>query len=321
LPFLIPGGYANAVVRPSASARASPFAAVNPARVHSIVWLEPKARCTWAPDYPWGNGPEELEVEERVLALWGTAEYGHAFQQQQASRGNVLSDAAVAAMAKAARHACTPDVAKALSAMWLETDISAVLPAVQVPALLLAHGGRDSGEAEYVASLMPRAELKKMPGDAWEVDELPMWAEEIRRFIGVESPTIGLDRVLTTVLFTDIVGSTERLTEIGDGRWKGVLAAHDERARREIARYGGRYVDSTGDGFLATFDGPARAVRCAQAIGSAVRDLGIQIRAGYTLARWKLTATTCEASRCTSARGLPRLEAHLTWWYLKPSRI
>ena len=256
------------------------FAAANPARVHSIVWLEPKARCTWAPDYPWGNGPEELEEEERVLALWGTAEYGRAFQQQQASRDNMISDAAVAAMAKAARHACTPDVAKALSDLWLETDISGVLPAVQVPALLLVHGERDTGEAEYVASLMPRAELKKMPGDAWEPDEMPRWAEEIRRFIGVESPTTGLDRVLTTVLFTDIVGSTERLTELGDSRWKGLLAAHDERTRREIARHGGRYIDSTGDGVLATFDGPARAVRCAQAIGSAVRDLGIQIRAG-----------------------------------------
>ena len=91
-------------------------------------------------------------------------------------------------------------------------------------------------------------------------------AEEIRRFVGVGPPARNLDRVLATVLFTDIVGSTERLSKLGDAGWRSVLARHDERARAEIDRHRGRYIDSTGDGIFATFDGPARAVTCAQAI-------------------------------------------------------
>ncbi len=258
------------------------FAASHPERVHSIVWIEPVARCTWAPDYPWGHPPEDLEAEQQLLELWGTAEYGRAFQAEQAAGGNVFPDAQAAYVGKSTRHACTPDVAKELARIWYETDVRGVLPAVQAPTLLLVHGEREKGvaEAEHIAALMPHAEVRKMAGEAWEVDEMPMWAEEVRAFIGAKRPTVGLDRVLATVLFTDIVGSTEQLSQLGDAQWRSILAHHDERARAEIERHRGRYVDSTGDGLLATFDGPARAVRCAQAIGSSVSDLGIKIRAG-----------------------------------------
>jgi class 3 adenylate cyclase len=267
------------------------FAASHPERVHSIVWQEPKAPCAWSPDYPWGLGPEDIDEEERVLALWGTAEYGRAFQAQQAARGNVFADAEAADLAKAARHACSPEVAKQLSDMWLETDVSAVLPAVQAPALLLAHGEAEAGEAEYVAARMPCAELRMMPGGAWDPDEAPMWTEEIRRFVGVEVPVAGLDRVLATVLFIDIVGSTELTARLGDTAWKELLADHHERARTEIERHRGTFVDSAGDGLFATFDGPARAVRCAQAIGAAVMPLGIQIRAGCHTGEVELSGT------------------------------
>jgi class 3 adenylate cyclase len=111
-------------------------------------------------------------------------------------------------------------------------------------------------------------------------DNSDAWLASIREFIGVQKPPAEIDRVLATVLFTDIVGSTEKVAQSGDSRWKKVLAAHDERARREIERHRGRYIESTGDGLLATFDGPARAVRRAEAIGEAVRDLGFEIRAG-----------------------------------------
>jgi class 3 adenylate cyclase len=256
------------------------FAASHPEHVHSIVWLEPTARCTWAPDYPWGNRPEEVEEGERVLELWGTAEYGRAFQAQQASRGNVFSDTEAMFLAKAARHACTPDVAKQLSDMWLETDVGGVLPAVQAPALLLVHNELDPGESEFVAARMPRAELRRMPGGAWEIDEVPMWTEEIRRFVGVQTPATNLDRVLATVLFTDIVGSTERAAKVGDAAWKELLERHHATVRHEIDRWHGAEVDTAGDGFFATFDGPARAVRCAQAVAETVRSLGLEIRAG-----------------------------------------
>jgi len=258
------------------------FAASHPERVRSIVWMEPMARCVWIPDYPWGYRPEEIEADQQALALWGTPEYGRALQAQQAARGNVFPDSEVDFVVKSARHACTPDVANELSRIWYDTDVRSVLPAVQAPTLLLVHGGKEEtvAETEHIASMMPHAEVRKMPGAAWEVEEMPVWAEEVRAFLGVKPPTVDLHRVLAAVLFTDIVGSTQRLTETGDAAWRSILARHDERARSEVSRYGGRYVGSTGDGLFATFDGPARAVTCAQAIAQAVADLGIHIRSG-----------------------------------------
>jgi class 3 adenylate cyclase len=240
------------------------------------------ARCTWIQDYPWGYRPEEIEAEQLLLELWGTPEYGRAFQADQAVRGNVYPDSEVNFFAKSARHACTPDVAKELSRIWYETDVRSVLPAVQAPTLLIVHAekGETVAEAEHIASRMLHAEVRKMPGAAWTVEEMPVWAEEVRAFLGVKAPTADLHRVLAAVLFTDIVGSTQRLTETGDAAWRSILARHDERARSEVSRYGGRYVGSTGDGLFATFNGPARAVTCALAIAQAVADLGIQIRSG-----------------------------------------
>jgi len=250
--------------------------------VRSIVWMEPMARSVWIPDYPWGYRPEDIEAEQRLLALWGTLGYGRAFQAQQAARGNRYPGTEVDFIVKAARHACTPDVAKELTRIWYDTDVRSVLPAVQAPTLLLVHGGKEEtvAEAEHIASMMPHAEVRKMPGTAWEVEEMPAWAEEVRAFLGGKAPPVDLHRVLAAVLFTDIVGSTQRLTETGDAAWRSILARHDERARSEVSRYGGRYVGSTGDGLFATFDGPARAVTCARAIARAVADLGIQIRSG-----------------------------------------
>ena len=192
------------------------FAASHPQRVHSIVWVEPMARCTWSPDYPWGQRPEDVEEEERVLALWGTAEYGRAFQVQQASRGNVFSlDAEAANLARASRHACTPDVAKQLSDMWLETDVSDVLPAVQAPTLLLARGE-------------PRCRRSRIRGRTHAASGTDEGCRAVRgasrryrcgcrrsgRFVGIEALATDLDRVLLPVLFTDIVGSTERASAV-----------------------------------------------------------------------------------------------------------
>ena len=258
------------------------LAASRPERVHSMVWMEPQPRFAWAPDYPWGRTPAAMEAELRDLELWGTLAYGRAFIQDEASRGNVFPDSEAAHMARASRNACTPDVARALAQIWYESDVRGILPAVQVPTTILTMGATesDSDRAQYIASLIPGAELRRIPGDAWTEETVRTFAEEIRRVAGVRSPVENLDRVLATVLFTDIVSSTEQLSHLGDAKWRSLLARHDERARAEIDRHRGRYVDSAGDGLLATFDGPARAVRCAQAIGLSVHDLGIQIRAG-----------------------------------------
>jgi len=261
------------------------LAASKPQRVHSMVWMEPNPRFAWAPDFPWGRTSADMERELRDIELWGTRAYGEAFLLDEASRGNAMPDspdAIVAKMfAKASRNACTPDVARALSKIWYESDVRAILPDVQVPTLVLKmNQDEDFDRAGYVASLIPGAELREVPGPEWSEETMRSLAEEIRRVAGVAPPATDLDRVLAAVLFTDIVGSTERLSEVGDAEWRSVLARHDERARTEIERHRGRYVDSTGDGLLATFDGPARAVRCAQAIIASVRDLGIRIRAG-----------------------------------------
>jgi class 3 adenylate cyclase/pimeloyl-ACP methyl ester carboxylesterase len=258
------------------------LAATKPERVHSLVWLDPNPRFAWAPDFPWGRTQADMDAELRDIEHWGTRAYGQAFQQDEAARGNVMPDFYAALMARWSRNACTPDVARALSRIWYETDVRGVLPAVRVPTLVLSWPARerDIARSRYVASLIPGAELREMPGDGWSERDMVAIAEEIRGFVGVGPATKDLDRVLAAVLFTDIVGSTEHLSRLGDAGWGSVLARHDERAKVEIDRHRGRHVDSAGDGIFATFDGPARAVRCAQAIGASVRDLGIQIRAG-----------------------------------------
>ena len=270
------------------------LAASKPERVHSMVWMEPSPRFAWAPDYPWGRTPADMEAEFRDIELWGSLAYGRALLQDEASRGNVFPDYEVAIFAKASRNACTPDVARALTKIWYESDVRGVLPSVQAPTSILTMRARsdDFDRSNYVASLIPGAELREIPGDAWTEEIIRSYAEEIRRVAGVRPQAKDLDRILATVLFTDIVGSTQQLSEVGDAEWRSILARHDERARAEIERHRGRYVDSTGDGLLATFDGPARAVRCAQAIGSSVRDLGIQIRAGVHTGEVELDGDT-----------------------------
>jgi class 3 adenylate cyclase len=154
-----------------------------------------------------------------------------------------------------------------------------------VPTLVLHRVGDlidPIAQSRYVVGLIPDGKLVELLGDdhQWFAGDTDAIVDEVQEFLtGVRQPR-DLDRVLATVLFTDIVESTETAAELGDARWKELLAKHDDRARAETDRHRGRYVDSTGDGLFATFDGPARAVRCAQAIGASVRDLGIQIRAG-----------------------------------------
>ncbi|HEY3036413.1 MAG TPA: adenylate/guanylate cyclase domain-containing protein, partial [Streptosporangiaceae bacterium] len=178
-----------------------------------------------------------------------------------------------------------PATAEAIERLDMETDIRAVLPAIHVPTLLLYRPEFPDPPPEvgdYVAAQISGATLVALPGRdhppySGDVDAI---VDEVEAFLTGERHGASLDRILATVLFTDIVGSTQRLAEAGDARWAHLLAQHDGLARREIERRRGRYIDSAGDGLLATFDGPARAVRCAQALGAAVGELGLDIRAG-----------------------------------------
>jgi class 3 adenylate cyclase/pimeloyl-ACP methyl ester carboxylesterase len=258
------------------------LAATRPRLPRALVWLEPVARYSWAPDYPWGLTQEDRDLEEEFIGLWGTDAYAKAFQEEQEEVGNPLAPEYLALLPMQTRSACTPDVAALLSEMWHETDVRGVLGAVQTPALLLVHEERktDVEQAEYVATQMQVAEVRRMRGLAWNFADQPAWARQIREFIGIDRPHPAFETVLSSVLFTDIVGSTDRLAALGDRAWRDFAQRHHAIVREALKRWRGVEIDTAGDGFYATFDGPARAVRCALDIAQAVRGLGIEIRAG-----------------------------------------
>lgn len=265
-------------------------AATRPGLARALVWLEPMARYAWAPDYPWGRSWEALDAEVAQAATWGTERYGRWFLEAEAGMGNVMPESMAGSFTRQSRNACTPDVARELSTIWFETDVRGVLPSVQVPTLLLVHEERANSveEARYVESLMPSAEVREMPGDAWTLDEQRDWLDEIRGFIGEDLSAPSLYSVLATIMFTDIVGSTERQAELGDRRWKELVLAHHAVVRDALDRWHGVENDTAGDGFYATFDGPARAIRCAHEVTERIRDLGVEVRAGVHIGECEL---------------------------------
>jgi len=173
------------------------------------------------------------------------------------------------------------------------TDVRPVLPTIQAPTLVLQRVGDQFSNVQqgrYFAEHIPGARLVELPGEdhaGWEGDQDP-GNDEIEEFITGHRPVHEPDRVLATVLFTDIVGSTDKAQALGDRRWRDLLDQHDEVARAQLDRHQGRLVKTTGDGLLATFDGPARAIRCASTIRDEVRPLGIEIRAGLHTGECKL---------------------------------
>jgi class 3 adenylate cyclase/pimeloyl-ACP methyl ester carboxylesterase len=263
------------------------LAATDPDRVRGLVWWNPSPRTTWSHDYPWGWGPREVEAELAALEHWGTIEWGEAWADQFAEvAGPRPPEEEIRAEAKASRNTCTPDVAVALSRMWFETDLRSVLPSLRVPCLLLVDSPdpRHLAVAEHAAALIPDAQIVLVPND-WPTPEtmnavLGPPQEAIRRFVGLEPGRQSLDSVLASILFTDIVGSTERQAAIGDLDWKDLVERHHALVRGALAQWRGVENDTAGDGFYATFDGPARAIRCALEIGERVRGLGIEVRAG-----------------------------------------
>ena len=169
--------------------------------------------------------------------------------------------------------------------MNTEIDVRNILPSVRVPTLILHRtGDRDANieEGRYIAARIPKAKFLELPGPdhlPWVGDQAEV-VDEIEEFLTGIRPAPEPDRVLATVLFTDIVGSTERASSLGDNAWRDVLEQHHASVRRELEHFRGQEITTTGDGFLATFDGPARAVRCALAIRDRLRQSGLEVRAG-----------------------------------------
>jgi class 3 adenylate cyclase len=188
-------------------------------------------------------------------------------------------------VARYLRLAASPATAAAVIRMLLQLDIRPILPTIRVPTLVMHR--RDNSlltidNGRYLAEHIEGARFVELPGADFglELGDVDSVVDEIQEFLTGTPAAIDTDRVLATVLFTDIVGSTERSAELGDQRWRDVLDAHDRLAERQLARYRGTLVKATGDGLLATFDGPARAIWCALALRDGLRGLGIEIRGG-----------------------------------------
>jgi len=250
------------------------FAASDPERVHSIVWWYPAPRTTRAPDYPFGTDDELLERSTRdIRDTWGTDTYG------MSELEFVTSESTSFPWGRFSRQTATPDVALEMDRIYNETDVRGAMPAITAPVLLMARE-RDRAALEYYASLLRRPTIRLFPGeDALKVEEIPAVLEAIRRFVGIETVP-EFDTILSTVFFTDVVDSTQKQAAMGDHRYKGMIEQHHAIVRDELQRWRGVESDTAGDGFFSTFDGPARAIRCALQISEKVRELGIEIRAG-----------------------------------------
>jgi class 3 adenylate cyclase len=264
------------------SALAALFAATHPARTRALVMYDPWGRTLQAPDYPYAISAAGLEAEiAAVESEWGTPEYAARYLRDDSP--SVAGDASyVGWFAKVLRSFVSPSQAAEMYRIWSATDVRAVLPAIPVPTLLIGRQELHPDETRHVASLIPGAEVVIAPGGdsmAW-VGDVDALLDPIGRFVGAERAVEDADRVLLTILFTDIVGSTGQVVELGDTRWRDVLREHLRIVRAELDRFRGSLVDTAGDGTLAAFDGPARAIRCALALKEAVRPLGIELRAG-----------------------------------------
>jgi class 3 adenylate cyclase len=218
--------------------------------------------------------------------IWGTRE--HAAQEMRTWGAPTRADdePAVAWLANYLRNAASPGAAMALSRMNRGIDVRPALPAIHVPTLALAREGDlafPAEETRWLAERIHGARFASFPGVDhffWEGDQEQLLGE-IERFVAeVRDQEADLDRVLATVMFTDIVGSTAKAAELGDRGWRELVERHHGAVRALLGRFRGTEIDTAGDGFFATFDGPARAVRCAQAIGDAMHDLDLEIRAG-----------------------------------------
>jgi class 3 adenylate cyclase len=259
------------------------FAATVPERVHSLFWWYPAPRTTIAPDYPFGVTPELLEQGTRDIAdHWGTDDYGLDEMNVFTSQGGREP------WGWLTRQTTTPDLALELDRIYNETDVRGAMPAISAPVLLLARE-RDDDALTYLASLLRQPQTRLFPGGgSMTREERPIVLDAIREFVGVESATIELDSFLATVLFTDVVGSTHLQATLGDHRYKDVIEQHHTVVRDALRRWRGVESDTAGDGFYATFDGPARAIHCAMEIEQRVRDLGIEVRAGVHTGECKL---------------------------------
>ena len=259
-----------------AFATAALFAATHPSRTTALVGLEGYAD----PLAERPEGPTPEEVVAFVSTMWGSGEFQHVMNPDMPWNEEIR-----ATWARMERLAVSPRTLALVMPLATEVDVRAVLPTIRVPTLVVQHADNpliSSASGKYIAEHIPDAKYVELPGRNWYhiVEPWRQSFQEIAEFLTGHQAEVADDRVLATVLFTDIVDSTRRAAEMGDRNWHALLDAHDAVVRSQLTRFRGREVNTSGDGFLAMFDGPQRAIRCAMAIRDAVQALGIEVRAG-----------------------------------------
>ena len=255
------------------------FAATYPERVHALVLYGSYVkRRDPDDDYPWAPTWEErLRVARELEETWGE-------NVELSGMWPNADEVEAAWFHRRGRASLSPSGARDLILMNSTVDVRDVLPTIQCPTLVLHRtGDRDARveEGRYIADHVPGARFVELPGDDHTLVASPDDVlDEVEEFLTGARPAPATDRVLATILFTDIVASTDRMREIGDSAWAALLERHNATVRRELAAHRGEEADTTGDGFLALFDGPGRAIRCALAIRASLADLGLEVRAG-----------------------------------------
>lgn len=257
------------------------LAATHPERTTALVLYGTFARGTATADYPWRFAPESVSrALDTIERDWGTGRISSRLAPSIASDPRLIE-----AWGRFERLAVSPGQARTLFRMVVEIDARHLLPAIHTPTLMLQRSGDRTttpGNGRYIAEHIPGARYVELPGD----DHIPWFGDfhalldEVEEFVTGVRPTPEPNRVLATVLFIDIAGSTAKLAELGDRAWRDLLAHHHALVRAELARHQGREVNTSGDSLLATFDGPARAIRCACAISDGARALGLAVRSG-----------------------------------------
>ena len=271
------------------------FTTTYPERVSALVLYGAFPRMAWAQDYPEGI-PEEMcaEAIQRFEEHWGRGEEG-GMPLYLLAPDRAEDPAWRKAHGRWERLSASPGAARALSQMIFQIDVRHLLSAIRVPTLVV-HRAEDITHAvgsRYMGAHIPGAKVVELPGNTYfpYLGDQDAILDEIEEFLTGVRPLPVPDRALATVLFTDIVSSTERAAALGDDAWTRTLDRHDALVAREVERQRGRRINTTGDGILATFDGPARAVRCAQSVCEVVRSLGIEVRAGLHTGEIELRGT------------------------------
>jgi class 3 adenylate cyclase/pimeloyl-ACP methyl ester carboxylesterase len=268
------------------------LAATHPDRAAGLVWFFAQARSVKTHGWPFGRDPEDVDLLAREAERsWGTEDFVRRMYPLAK-----MDDDVIRFLARLQRHACGPATAVGFIRLLHDYDVREILPTLRIPVLALGTEGYPGEwvveQARATGALIPGAVCRSMPASAsW------LWApaviEATFEFCGIQRPPPELDSILSTVLFTDIVGSVEKQAEFGDHAWKELVLRYRSIVRTTLERWRGTENDTAGDGFYAAFDGPARAIRCALEVAERVRDLGIEIRAGVHTGECELIEDKC----------------------------